>query len=190
MTGLSAHEIYIGLTQGQGAGSLARAFHTAKVEANLEIERADRINQLARKLEAGWEGEAGAAAFGAAQPLAEVSRAGANNLERTHRLLEQQVDLFDYARSRVKPVPPHPPETNLLDDLAPWSTDREDKSAKYKADSDHNVELYRQYDMSSYDNEMSLPTEYPEIVDPGGDIKVERPNEPRARPAAPVSARA
>ncbi len=184
MTGLSAHEIYVGLTRGWGPGSLEGAYRTANLEAELEADRANRIRALANKIEAGWQGQAGAAAFGAAQPLAEVTMIGASNLEVTHQLLRRQVYSFDSARANVVPVPEKPPETGFLDDISPWQTDTEDELLRHQAESEHNIRIYSQYENESWSNETALPTDYSTLQDPGGEIVVERPEQtpPRGGP--------
>lgn len=185
MAGMSAYEIYNAIHGGPGSGSLHDAGRTAAVESKTEEERAKRINQLAAKIEAGWQGQAGAAAFGAARPIAVVSMVGAANLEITHRLLNQQTHSFDTAKSNVIPVSEKPPETGIIDDLSPWETDTEDEAKKHQADSDHNIRVYGQYDQQSWDNETALPMDYSTLQDPGGEIIIRKPEEPQPHPREP-----
>ncbi|WP_436492899.1 hypothetical protein [Actinokineospora sp. HUAS TT18] len=174
--GLSAHQIYVAMTQGPGTHSLESAFGVADTEARLEAERAKLVRQLADKIEAGWEGQAGEAAYGAAKPLADVSALGAVNLEKTHVLLEQQATGFNHASAQVLPVAENPPEANWWDDVTPWDTDTEDEQAKYKEQSAHNIQVYRQYDTQSMSNEQALPMDYSTLQDPGGSVSVTPPD--------------
>jgi hypothetical protein len=180
--GMSAHEIYVALTQGPGSDSLQGANRTAKSEAELEAERCDLISKIAHKTETGWQGQASAAAVGASRPLAVVSMLGAANLQKTDALLDQQTSGFHKASTTVVPVAENPPETGFLDDVSPWDTDTEDEQARYQAESEHNIRVYQQYDDQSLTNEMALPMDYSYLDDPGGSISVTPPNGPGGGP--------
>ncbi|MGQ0837709.1 hypothetical protein [Actinokineospora sp.] len=182
---MSAHQIYEALRGGAGTSSLATGYDIANAEAGLEAERAKLINRIAQKIEAGWQGQAGAAAFGAAKPIADVSIVGADNLERTHALLRDQADGFDSASGSVLPVPPSPPETGFLDDITPWSTDTESEIERYRQDSEHNIRVYGMYDDQSTANEQALPMDYSSLTDPGGAITVTGPDKPGLPPNPP-----
>ncbi|CRK60570.1 Glycine-rich cell wall structural protein 1 precursor [Alloactinosynnema sp. L-07] len=183
--GLSAHQIYIALKEGPGTHSLESAYGVADTEATLEAERAKLVQRLAEKIEAGWEGQAGAAAFGAAKPLADVSIVGATNLEKTHILLQQQADGFNRASSQVHPVAENPPETNWIDDWSPWDTDTEDEVKRHQEKSEHNIRVYRQYDDQSMSNEQELPMDYSYLTDPGGSVAVTPPDGGGKEPVDP-----
>ncbi len=182
--GLSGHQIYEALTSGPGTAGLEDAYGVADAEAQLEAQRAELIKRLATKIEAGWEGEAGAAAHSAARPLADVSLIGAENLERTHVLLQQHADVFGSVAAAVYPVPANPPESNLYDDLTPWDTDTEDAQRKYAAESEHNIRLFEVYDNESMANEQALPMDYSTLSDTGDVIVVEKPG-PGIEPPQP-----
>ncbi|SDC86355.1 hypothetical protein SAMN05216174_10546 [Actinokineospora iranica] len=181
-SGLTASQIYHALTGGSGASTLTMAQHTAGQEAKTETERAERINQLAQKIEAGWQGKAGAAAYGAAKPLAEVTILGADNLDHTDQLLQEQGGAFGSASSSVVPVAENPPDTGFWDEATPWDTDTEDELSKYQANSEHNLRVYQMYDENSMSNEQALPMDYSSLHDTGGDIRVENPNFPPTPP--------
>ncbi|HVK21927.1 MAG TPA: hypothetical protein VM677_11255, partial [Actinokineospora sp.] len=173
--GMSAHQIYIALTEGPGTDSLESAYGVADTEANLEAERAKLVRRLAEKIEAGWEGQAGTAALGAAQPLVDVSIVGAANLEKTHVLLREQAGGFNRASTQVYPVAENAPETNWVDDWSPWETDTEEEVKEYQEKSEHNIQVYRQYDDQSMSNEQELPMDYSYLTDPGGSVAVTPP---------------
>ncbi|WP_378242746.1 hypothetical protein [Actinokineospora guangxiensis] len=172
---MSGYEIYHALHGGPGSSALREVHDITVAEAKHELERAKRITALGMKIESGWQGSAGAAAFGAAYPIARVSSIGVANLERTDQLLDQQAHSFDSAKGNVVPVAERAPETGFLDDIAPWSTDTETEYARHQAKSEHNIRVYDQYDMASWDNESALPTDYPSLDGWDGEIVVDPP---------------
>lgn len=180
--GLTPHEIYTAVTGGPGSDALDTAQRAAHVEARLESARAERIVRIAGKTAAGWQGTAGSRAYGAAMPLADLARDGADNLHRTQSLLELQSGVFNSVRNSVRPVAPKPPESNVLNDLTPWETDLDGQVKRYQADAQHNLAVYGMYDGESVSNERNLPREYATIVDPGGDISVRTPGSPGGPP--------
>ena len=185
MTGMTGYQIYHALHGGPGSRALREVHDITAAEVKHELERAKRITALGMKIESGWEGSAGAAAFGAAYPIARVSSIGVANLERTDQLLDQQAHSFDSAKANVVPVAERAPEAGLLDDVAPWSTDTETEYARHQAKSEHNIRVYDQYDMASWDNESALPTDYPRLHDWDDEIDVERPERPPTPPDGP-----
>lgn len=174
--GLSAYEIYQALkVRARGTQSLQEASKDAAHEAGLEAARAERVLQLSAKIAAGWEGAAGDAALGSAKPLIDVSKIGAENLERTTKILESQSDGFHAASSAVRPVAENPPETGFFDDVKPWFTDTPTETEKYEADSLNNIRVYEAYDHQSMAHDEALPMDYSYIHDPGGSIAIEPP---------------
>ncbi|WP_143219302.1 hypothetical protein [Actinokineospora bangkokensis] len=172
---MTGHDIYVAMTSGPGVSSLADGYSAADVEARKEAERAERIRLLANRTAAGWQGEAGDAAYGGAGPIADATRLGAANLEQTHTLLQDQVQEFSASKARLEPIPAAPPETGFLDDLTPWDTDTEDQVNQYNQSSQQNIMVYAAYDNSSQANSYELPTDYSNLVDPGGEISVTPP---------------
>jgi hypothetical protein len=182
---MSGYQIYQALHGGPGSRAIREVHDIAVAEAENELERAKRITALGMKIESGWEGSAGAAAFGAAYPIARVSSIGVANLERTHQLLDQQAYSFDSAKGNVVPVAERAPEAGLLEDVAPWSTDTESEYARHQAKSEHNIRIYNQYDMASWDNESALPTDYPRLHDRDDEIVVDPPERTPQPPGGP-----
>ncbi|MBC6449105.1 hypothetical protein [Actinokineospora xionganensis] len=173
---MSAYEIYQALrVRARGTGSMHDASSLAAEEAKLEEVRAERVLQLSAKIAAGWEGAAGDAALGSAKPLIDVSKIGAENLERTTKILESQSDGFHAASSAVRPVAENPPETGFMGDVEPWFTDTPTETEKYEADSLNNLRVYEAYDHQSMAHDEALPMDYSYIQDPGGSIGIEPP---------------
>ena len=116
---MSAHEIYQSVNSGPGPSPMYDAQDAARTLATNQQQRADQINRLAEKISAGWQGEAGAGAAGAAGPLANYALGGAQNLGYAGKALQDQGDQFEYVKNTVKPVPANAPESNFFNDLAP-----------------------------------------------------------------------
>ncbi|WP_197523074.1 PPE domain-containing protein [Actinokineospora pegani] len=179
---MSGHEIYVLMTTGPGSGPLYEAHGLARREAEAEAARAELIKSLAEKTAAGWQGEAGDAAHGAVAPLAEATRLGADNLERTEYLFEMQASTFDETVPQLDPIAASPPESGVFDDLTPWNTDTENQVNDYHGAEQKNIDAYRDYDALSQANRAALPTDYSTLRDPGGDISVRPPDQPTGPP--------
>ncbi|MDQ3403879.1 MAG: hypothetical protein M3548_10855, partial [Actinomycetota bacterium] len=175
---MTAHQIYVQMTEGPGTGTMTTAYEIAKAEAEAEDTRAQLIKALADKIQAGWQGSAGEAALGSAGPLRDAAIEGAQNLERAHGLLLDQTHSFDSAARTVVPVSETPPDTNFWDDATPWDTDTEKAVAEHQRQSQHNIDVYKGYDSHTQDNERDLPQEYTPLVASGNGIEVEKPDDP------------
>ncbi|EWC58485.1 hypothetical protein UO65_6377 [Actinokineospora spheciospongiae] len=182
---MTGHDIYVAMTTGPGTETLQNGYRIADAEAKREAERADLIKRLAEKMQAGWEGEAGSAAYGGAKPIADATLLGMENLERTHVLLRMQAETFGDLSSKLEPMDASPPDTGIWDDMTPWDTDTEDQLNEYNQKSQKNIDVYRAYDANSQANAQDLPTDYSTLTDPGGEITVNKPDEPGGPP--PVS---
>ncbi|WP_091376637.1 hypothetical protein [Actinokineospora alba] len=104
-----------------------------------------------------------------------MSKIGAENLQKTTKILESQSDGFHAASSAVRPVAENPPETGFFDDIKPWATDTPSESEQYEADSLNNIRVYEAYDHQSMAHDEALPMDYSYIQDPGGSIAIEPP---------------
>ena len=116
---MSAHTIYQRLHEGPGPSSMYNAQNATLGLADGQKEGADLVKRLADKVAAGWQGEAGAGAAGAATPLANYAIDGSNKLLLTGNTLQIQGEVFQQTRNTVKPVPANAPESNFFNDLAP-----------------------------------------------------------------------
>jgi hypothetical protein len=174
---MSAHSIYQRVHEGPGPSSMYDAREAALTLSDSQQDRADQINRLAEKISAGWQGEAGAGAAGAATPLAKYAIGGSHKLVTTGNTLDEQGTGFEHVKNTVKPVPENAPESNFFNDLAPWETDLDKEIKQYQADSQHNIAAYDAYDGSSLDNENRLPQDFGELTDSGSNITVTPPGE-------------
>jgi hypothetical protein len=170
--GLTPHEIYVQVTGGPGSNRLNQAHDATRSEWASEDERAQLIKKLGEKIRGGWEGEASSAAFGAALPLAETAIRGADQLDMSQDLLSRQSGSFHDAANNVRPVPPQPPESNVLNDAIPFETDLDREIKSYQADAQHNIDVFGGYDNASSYNETNMPMEYSTINHSGGTISV------------------
>lgn len=157
---LNPHQIYLQLTNGPGAASIHEAQDAANRIHASHFERGQRIAQLADKIAAGWQGTAALAAYGAAQPLASHALARLDTLHTAQDLLGRDAESFQRARNDVRPVPPNPPESNILNDLTPWQTDLDKEIKQYQEDAQHNIAIFDAYDGASLYNETNMPQEY------------------------------
>jgi hypothetical protein len=181
--GLTGYEIYEQMTSGPQEHSLNGASQGSWAESQKEAERAKRIEQLARKIAAGWQGAAAEGAQGAAGPLAKVALEASELQKVSQRVLEEQSHTFRAAAGNLKKIDPQPPSSNIIDDFTPWDTDNEKKIKQYQQDAQHNIDIYGRYDNQSFMNEGRFPQTYPSIVDPGGNVGVKPPgSEPQWPP--------
>lgn len=174
--GLTPHEIYQQLTGGPGSAYLETAQDATKTEWAREDERAQSIRKLGEKIRMGWQGEASDAAFGASLPLAHAALRGAEQLDTAQDLLGRQSGSFHDAANSVRPVPPRPPENNVVNEMIPFETDLDRQIRTYQADAQHNIDVFQGYDNASQYNETNMPREYSAISHSGGTISVKSPD--------------
>lgn len=156
---VTADGIYRWLTEGPGADTLNTAQDATRTEMERETQRAHQIFSLADSIQAGWQGGASGAAYGAATPLAETALAGSMFLTRSQDLLSRQSASFSDAANRVQPVPEAPPE-NALDDAFPFDNDIDKETRDYQAAAQNNFAVFGEYDGASSYNETNMPKEY------------------------------
>jgi hypothetical protein len=157
---ITPHQIYEFITGGPGTRSLGLVEDVVMSEWQAERDRADRIHRVANTLRGGWQGEAGAGAYGAAMPLTEGAVQGVIHLQRSHDLLVRQSESFHRAVNDVRPVPAEPP-AGSLDESFPFDVDYDKELTSYQADVQHNIDVFRSYDGASQYNETHMPQEYP-----------------------------
>jgi hypothetical protein len=155
---LSPAEIYRQLTEGPGAQSLDREQQQAYREHLAEEERAAMIRSLADAIQAGWQGQASAGAYGAAMPLAERALEKSAKLDHAQDLLARQSDSFRTAVNTVVPVG-DPPQISI-DEKFPFDVDHEKEIKEYRDSVHNNIVAFRAYDGASLYHETNLPQEY------------------------------
>jgi hypothetical protein len=155
---LTPAEIYRQLTEGPGTESLACEQRETDRERLAENDRAELISSLANTTKAGWQGEASAAAYGAAMPLADRAFESSAKLDRSQDLLARQIDSFHTAKNSVVPVG-DPPELSV-DEKFPFDVDYEKAVREYQGSLRNNIVAFRAYDDASLYNETHLPREY------------------------------
>jgi hypothetical protein len=170
--GLTPHEIYEQLTGGPGTNYLQAAKDATATEWGREDDRATLIKKLGEKIRMGWQGEASDAAFGASLPLAQAAMQGTDKLDTAQDLLSRQSGSFHDAFNSVRPVPPRPPDNNVLNESIPFETDLDREIKTYQADAQHNIDVFHGYDNASSYNETNMPKEYSTITHSGGTITV------------------
>ena len=167
---LTPAEIYHQLTQGPGAAPLSEAQQDLHWEASEEEDRANLIVSIGELIATGWQGEASAAAQGAALPLRDHVLANADKLDRAQDLLSRQTGSFDTAYNSVLPVPDVPRQS--LEEPVPFDGDHAKEVVLYQAVAQHNMDVFRQYDGASEYNETNMPQEFHAGGRDGGDVSV------------------
>lgn len=157
---LTPAEIYRQLTEGPGTESLAYGQRETDRERLEEHDRAELARSLADTIRSGWQGATGAAAYGAALPLAERAFENSAKLDRTQDLLARQIDSFHTAKNSVVPVG-DPPELSI-DEKFPFDVDYEKAVREYQGSARNNIVAFRAYDDASHYNETHLPRDYSE----------------------------
>ncbi|WP_165912842.1 hypothetical protein [Tamaricihabitans halophyticus] len=169
---MTPSQIYDRVHNGPGAGSLGEAEGMGSEIASSEGERVGKIQQLKAEIESGWQGKAGAGAAGAAAPLAESAQQGANQLGKAQSIHTMQRDVFDNTKNSVIQIPENPPEPNFIDQVFPFATDHAQKAADYQAKAEYNMQVFEKYEGTSSSSQDTLPTEYGQLRDPGGEISM------------------
>ena len=159
---LTPAEIYRQLTEGPGTTSLSWEQQATARERSEENDRAELIRSLTNTINAGWQGEASAGAYGAAMPLAERAFENAAKLDRSQELLSRQIESFHTARNSVVPVG-DPPEMSI-DEKFPFDVDYEKAVREHQASVQNNIVAFRVYDDASHYNETHLPQEYSDDI--------------------------
>lgn len=167
---LTPAEIYHQLRDGKGSGSLNNAQFSTQMELPEETDRAELLASLADLIATGWQGQASAAAHGAALPLRDHVLANADKLERVQDLLSRQAGSFERAYNSVLPVPDVPQQS--LDEPVPFDVDHAKEVAFYQGIAQHNMDVFGQYDGASEYNETNMPQEFHAGGRGGGDVSV------------------
>jgi hypothetical protein len=170
---LTPAEIYRQLTGGNGAEALWYEQTETTREQSAELDRAELIRSLANTIKTGWQGEAGAGAYGAAMPLAERVLENADNLDHAQDLLGRQAESFQTAYHSVRPIPDRPEMP--VDEKFPFDVDYDKQVRQYQDDAHNNIVVFQAYDGASHYNETHMPQEYRTSERLGGDVSVEAP---------------
>lgn len=170
-TPLSAAAIYDKITGGQGSDSLK---HSAEITTQLHkqlMDRAQEVKALSKEIGEGWQGPAGAAAAGAALPLAKAAEADADNLHVAGSSIEQQTNAFGTVHGSVNNVPAVKPmmtDEQLVTAVFGGDTPAYDREVdQWREASRQNVQAFATYHQASTANGEQLPTMYEPLVDPG-----------------------
>lgn len=168
---MTPHDIYVALTTGPGSDSVDAAQRALNFIWRNEEERATRTRLQGVLIQNAWQGPAGDAAYGAAEPLAKISLSSADLLLQAQDLVDRQSGSFNRAKNDVRPVAEKPPGPNLLDTV-PYTNDYDKRMTDFQSDAQHNIEVFRGYDGASSYNETRMPTEYSTPMHSGGGISV------------------
>ncbi|RZQ64248.1 PPE domain-containing protein [Amycolatopsis suaedae] len=173
---LTASQIYEQVTGGPGPAKLIDA-QTACAQLQMRLhDRSKQVQDLGGTIAEGWQGNAGAAAAGAATPLATAAQHDADLLVTADRAIADQTNAFEVVKSKVVPVPPNPPPITSEDVkaglLIPDMSGYFQKLGQWNAQSQANVDAFAAYHGASTSNGQTMPTVYAPLVDPGGSISM------------------
>ncbi|MEU6646231.1 hypothetical protein ABZ863_27310 [Saccharomonospora sp. NPDC046836] len=163
-TGRSPEQIYIDLTTGPGAETVAAASDGSAAQAELHGEIMDLIAQQHADVASGWQGEAGAGAANAATPVSRVAENAADQLQISHSMLAMQTDVFQHAKNSVVEVPENPSKAEFVTSAFPMLTDYAAKSAAYQEASENNKHVYEMYYSQSGLVGNTMPTDYSNLL--------------------------
>lgn len=159
---LNAHEIYVRITTGPGAGTLVAACAAATNLAKAFSDRATQIATLRGATAAAWQGDASAAAIAATGPLADTFTVAQRQLAANSQALTAEAEAFDHIRSQVEFVPETPPQSGIANAVNPFQTDVDGAITAYNAKAAKNVALYEAYSADTAAARSQVPQSYPE----------------------------
>jgi hypothetical protein len=168
----SAYDIYHQLTSGPGSQVFRDPQRVMKNIRDRQNDRIRRIALLADKIGSGWQGESADGATTSTYPLLTQLSKSAKQLDDAQDLLGRDADSFDRARNEVRPLPPNPPQSTMINDLLPWESDLDKKIKQYQEDANHNIAVFAAYDQESLYNETNMPQDFGTVDDSAVEVSV------------------
>ncbi|RJQ79102.1 hypothetical protein [Amycolatopsis panacis] len=137
---------------------------------------------MSRLISGGFKGAASdEAVSNACVPLMQASMDDSVHLEVARTAANDQMAAFQTAKNSVKPVSAQQPELtgkDIMNTLTGWGESYATKVGNWKADSQHNVEVYAGYHGSSGTNSGRVPEQYAQLTDGGAPVSLAGADDP------------
>lgn len=154
---ITAYQIYQKVTGGPGGGSLEEGAGSSGELRGRYEQRVDTIDELNKRMDQSWTGEAGSGVRRGAHPIKVWMEDSATNLGQSEKALQHQSGAFDTVAHRVQPLPEKPPESGFINDVTPWETDTDRDIQDYNQNAQGNVDAFNDYFKESTNNAQNMP---------------------------------
>ncbi|OQO92372.1 hypothetical protein B1813_09180 [Saccharomonospora piscinae] len=174
MSGMQGDQIYQNFRNAPGTGGMESVADVLVELRRSYQERAQAIKQIQERMQAGWTGDAGAAASAGAGPLTPALHESAENMERTFGSVTSQAAAWNQAANSVEPVPSAPQEPSVWDDITSFggaSDTFEENLARHNAVAQRNVDVMSRYEAATSANQ-DFPRSYTTLPSSGAAITV------------------